>query len=276
MNHLLTLPALLGVVVLVAIGTAAPARADDALKGVLEEVARRRIYFGHQSVGLNLLEGLRELAAQEGVPLRIADAQAAGVQAGTLAHAPVAENGDPLRKLRSFEQAFSTGQAAGADIALVKFCYVDVRATTDVAALFDAYRRSLAKLQAAHPETTFLHVTLPLQRVEQGVRGFAKRVLGRTLWGTDHNARREEFNDLLRNAYAGKEPLFDLARAEATRPDGTTETSAWNGRPVRALVPEYTDDGGHLNRTGRMRAARELAAAIAAIPRRDAEAASAR
>ncbi len=34
---------------------------------------RERIYFGHQSVGANLLQGVAELAAEEGVPIRIPD-----------------------------------------------------------------------------------------------------------------------------------------------------------------------------------------------------------
>lgn len=35
--------------------------------------------------------------------------------------------------------------------------------------------------------------------------------------------RSHRYNNLLRAAYAGKEPIFDLAAMEATRPDGTPE-----------------------------------------------------
>ena len=271
MTHsFLVVQALLGASALVALGAATRARADEPLKATLQEVAGRRIFFGHQSVGLNLLDGLRQLAEREGVPLRIVDAGPAGVGAGTLAHAAMAENGDPRRKLRSFAGAITSGVAVGADLAFVKFCYVDVTADTDVTALFASYQETMAAVQAASPGTIILHVTLPLQTVEGGVRGWLKRLLGKPLWGTAHNARREEYNELLRRAYAGKAPLFDLARVESTRPDGTAQTVRWNGGEVRALVPAFTDDGGHLNEAGRLRAARELAAAIAAAPRRDA------
>jgi hypothetical protein len=215
---------------------------------------------------MNLVEGLQELARQESVPLRIVEAPR-GVEAGTFAHAFMDRNGDPMLKLRSFGQAFASGAAAGAELAFVKFCYVDITAETDVAALFAAYGKALGELQAANPGTTFIHVTAPLQTVESGPKAWAKKLLGRPLWGSQHNARREEFNDLLRREYGGKAPLFDLARVESTRADGTAETSSWNGREVRALVPAYTDDGGHLNAEGRLRAARALVAALAAAPR---------
>lgn len=266
-THALAVQAALGLAAMLAAGAATQARAETALRGTLQAVAERRIYFGHQSVGMNLLEGLQELARTEGVALQVVEAKPPGVRPGTLSHGFLEENGAPLKKLGAFSRAFSGGAATGADVAFMKFCYVDITEATDVAALFAAYQRTVAEVQAASPATTFVHVTAPLQTVEGGVKGLAKRLLGKPLWGSQHNARREEFNDLLRRTYAGKAPLFDLARVEATRPDGGAETSAWQGRQVRTLVPAYTDDGGHLNAEGRRRAAQELAAVLASVPR---------
>ncbi|MFY3745942.1 hypothetical protein ACOQFB_18670 [Anaeromyxobacter sp. Red801] len=267
----LAVHALLGLAALLAATVAARARAEPGDRRDLQALAERRVFFGHQSVGENVIEGLQALAAQEGVPLRVVEARAPGVAAGTFAHEVVAENGDPLRKLRSFAAALGPGgEGAGAEVALLKFCYVDIRADTDVAALFAAYRKTIGELQAANPATTFVHVTAPLQTVEDGVRGWAKELLGKPRWGTQHNARREEFNALMRREYGGNAPLFDLARVESTRPDGSVETSAWQGGAVPALVPAYTDDGGHLNAEGRARAARALAAVIASVPRQPA------
>lgn len=42
-------------------------------KGDLETIARSRLYFGHQSVGGNVLEGLASLAKEHGVRLRIVE-----------------------------------------------------------------------------------------------------------------------------------------------------------------------------------------------------------
>ncbi|MCM2333136.1 MAG: hypothetical protein NDI82_04220 [Anaeromyxobacteraceae bacterium] len=242
------------------------ARAEPAVKSGLQALSGRRVFFGHQSVGSNVLDGVRDLAALEGAALRVTEARASGVPAGTLVHLPLAENGDPFRKLHSFVQAFASGEAAGADLALMKFCYVDVTASTDVAALFAAYQRTVAEVEARSPGTTVVHVTVPLQTVEGGLKAWLKGLLGRPIGGAEHNARREAYNDLLRAAYQGRAPLFDLALAESTRPDGSAETITWRGRPLRALVPAYTGDGGHLNEEGRRAAARALVAALAAAP----------
>jgi lysophospholipase L1-like esterase len=159
--------------------------------------------------------------------------------------------------------------AAPVDVALLKFCYVDIEPGTDVKALFAAYRRTLAELHESHPATVFVHVTLPLNGEPKtgwraGWKALARRLLGRPPAGMAENARREEYNRMVREAYGGREPLFDLARIESTAPDGTPVRERWRGLAAPALAPEYTEDGGHLNADGRRRAARELIAVLAA------------
>lgn len=239
--------------------------ADDAgLRPELERVSRLRVFFGHQSVGVNLLDGLRDLAAREGVALRIAEVpSASGIPPGTFAHGFMPENGNPGLKLESFERAFRTDGAEEADVAFLKFCYVDFDQKSDVRAIFDRYQATLRALQSAHPRTRFVHVTVPLTTVQGGWKALLKRLLGRPPYGFLENARREELNELLRKAYAGREPLFDLARIESIAPDGAAQTYHWKGRAVPTLYPGYTDDGGHLSRQGRTRAARALVAVLA-------------
>ena len=219
-----------------------------ALRADLERIAHERIYFGHQSVGANILEGVRQLADGADVPLHIADEF-------------LAENGEPLRKLASFKSAL--GQGSHAEIALMKFCYVDVNGDTDASALFERYRATIDELRANNPRTTFVHVTLPLTTAQTGWKALAKRMLGRAPYGTIENLRREEYNTLLRRAYRGREPIFDLARVESTAPDGSTASVNWNGRTAPVMVAAYTDDGGHLNAKGKLLAARELIAILA-------------
>jgi hypothetical protein len=229
--------------------TLAVQAADGALRADLERIAHAPIYFGHQSVGANILEGVRQLADGAGVPLHIA-------------HGFLAENGEPLRKLASFKSAL--GEGSHVDIALMKFCYVDVNSDTDASALFERYRTAIAELRAKNPRTTFVHVTLPLTTAQTGWKALAKRMLGRAPYGTIENLRREEYNTLLRRAFRGREPIFDLARVESTAPDGTTASVNWNGTSAPVMVAAYTDDGGHLNAKGKLLAARELIAVLAA------------
>ncbi len=255
-----------------AVIAAAPGVGAGNERADLEAVAKRRIYFGHMSVGSNVMEGVRMLAEEEKVPLRVLfGAPPLPASGGAFMHGAVPENGDPLRKLESFARNLGPRTDVDPEIALVKFCYVDFDARTDAAALFARYRAAIAEQKARHPATTFVHVTAPLTKVvlEGGARAFAKRILGRVPREVLENAQREEYNDLLRKAYRG-EPVFDLAAIESTHPDGRRESVELEGRAVPALVPAYTDDGGHLNREGRLRAARALVGVLARVPPRGA------
>lgn len=257
---------LVGAALIALQGVARAATPTDASEA-LRKLAQRRIFFAHQSVGGNILEGLQQAAVSSGVNLRVVEAPAAGAPAapGTVLHALVGDNGQPDRKLDDFERLLDGGLAAQVDVALVKFCYVDVDARTDVRPLFERYLSRLAALRARHPGVTFVHVTVPITVVQSGPRAWVKRVLGRAPWGHDDNVRREAFNALLRQEYAGKEPLFDLAEVEATRPDGRRETYEANGTAIPRLVGAYTDDGGHLNAAGRAHVASAFAAFLASL-----------
>jgi hypothetical protein len=241
------------ILAMAAAGGAHAQGADARLRAELERVAQQRIFFGHQSVGENVLDGLRRLAAGAGVQIRVADKL-------------IGENRHPLGKLEDFERSLQAQPAV--QIALMKFCYLDIDERTDVKALFASYRATLERLKAQHPRTTFVHVTAPLTRVQGGAKGFVKRLLGRAPYGALENQRREEYNALLRQAYGGREPLFDIARIESTAPDGKAATAEWQGRAVPRLADALTDDGHHLNDAGRLRAARELVAVLAAVPAR--------
>ena len=109
-------------------------------------------------------------------------------------------------------------QSAGLDIAFMKFCFVDFNPKTDVKELFAHYQATIDDLRTRNPGTTFIHVTVPLTGEQGGLKEFVKRLLGRAPYGIMENIRREEYNALLRQAYRGREPIFDLARVEFNRP----------------------------------------------------------
>jgi hypothetical protein len=221
----------------------------------LKAIASSTVFFGHQSVGGNVLDALRAMSREQGVELRIAELKsAAELRPGTFGHLLVAENGDPRRKLASFTTALGGGDP---DIALVKFCYVDFDADTDARALFAAYEETLRDLRAKHPRTTFVHVTVPLQAEEGILKSLAKQLLGKRSGAVPSNARREEYNALLRASFAS-EPVFDLARVESTDSSGQPVSAKLGGKVVPMLAPEYTEDGGHLNAAGSWRAALAL------------------
>ena len=231
-------------------------------------LAAKRIFFGHQSVGDNVMEGVRDLVrAEPRLGLRIAEgADALDGGAGVFAHGRIGRNGDPGLKTDEFARLIAGPLRGKVDVAFHKYCYADLLETTDVPAVFDHYQKTMARLRAECPEVVFVHVTTPLVRVQSGPRALIKRLLGRSPGRYGGNFARERFNDLMRKTYAGREPLYDLAAVESTRPDGRREVIRSGGRSGYALVPAYTEDGSHLNETGRRRAAEELLAVLAWLP----------
>jgi lysophospholipase L1-like esterase len=237
--------------------------ADRLEPGRLQALAGKTIFFGHQSVGQNIVEGARELAgALEMGGLRIVEAeQPDRVQPGAFLHAHVGRNGDPASKVRDFshylEQVSSAG-GTGPDFAFVKLCFVDIGIQTDVEEVFTMYKESMARLEAAHPQTTFVHFTVPLTVKSSGLKPLIKRVLGQPVYGVNDNIKREQYNQLVREYYDGKEPVFDLAEIESTLPDGSRVAYRKGDSTYYALAKEYTGDGGHLNQAGRRIAAEHL------------------
>ena len=240
---------------------------DNMLHKQLERVAQQKIFFGHQSVGVNLLDGIKQLANFTGVPLRIVEvADAKFVEPGMIGQTFIAENGYPLKKLKNFETAMGQNKT-GVDIALMKFCFIDFTADTDAKMLFSNYQATIQTLKLKNPNTHFVHVTAPLTIVEGGLMAKFKYFLGiAPLYGTYENLRRDEYNILVRQTYKGHEPLFDLARVESTKEDGSLEKVSWKGKDIPVLIPAYSDDGGHLNDIGKNLASRELIRVLASVP----------
>ncbi|MBM4332165.1 MAG: hypothetical protein FJ117_13250 [Deltaproteobacteria bacterium] len=240
-------------------GSAFPALTDVNTSS-WKKLAGKRIFFGHQSVGANIIAGLGDLAGEYGyIHLRIVEGTAPEVfNNPAFLHAKIGSNTKPQSKIDAFSALVLGGLGEKTDIAFFKLCYLDITADTDVQKLFRNYREHLSRLKAARPDVMFLNITVPLTTVQTGIKAWIKKLLGKPLGGHKDNIKRGEFNDLLRSTYRGKEPIFDLAKIESTRPDGSRASYAKDGKQYDCLAPEYTDDGGHLNAQGRRIAAEQL------------------
>lgn len=225
--------------------------------------AERRIFFGHQSVGKNVLSGVPEVYAVAQLPTpSLVDLGAGAVLPGepgapVLAHAYIGENGAPLGKLTDFDTRLRTGLADQLDVAVLKFCYLDITGQTDVDALFETYRQTLADLERDYPNLRFVHVTAPVKTEPTDLKWRVKEVLGRP----NDNAAREQYNALMRAEYAD-DLLLDLAAIEATAPDGTVTIVSHAGQQHLALAPQNASDSGHLNATGATAAAERFLALV--------------
>jgi len=233
---------------------------NDVPASSWEKLSKKKIFFGHQSVGFNIIEGLKDLMKENPhIKLNIVETNNPDAfNKGIFAHSRVGKNVDPKSKIDEFAKFTEQGIGENADIAFFKFCYVDVKSETDSQKVFDDYKKSMTLLNKQYPKTQFIHVTVPLKQKQTSPKAWIKKIIGRPIGGYDDNIKRTEFNELLINEYDGKEPIYDLAKIESTRPDGKRETFSSDGKTYYALVPGYTYDGGHLNETGRKKAAEQL------------------
>jgi hypothetical protein len=243
---------------------------DESLQADLHAVAAARVCFGHQSVGANILEGVRDLQdAMARPPIRIVELNSPQATSGrgVLLHTKVGQNEKPAAKCEDFRRILDELKGC-VDVALFKFCYVDFNDSSDASAIFEIYARTMDDLKRRHPEVTFVHVTVPLRTVDRGPGVWTRELLGRRNRAKHANARRGEFNRLMRERYA-KDPIFDLAASMSTYPDGRRKSFRLDGTTYYALVPAYTDDGGHLNAAGRTHVAADFIHALAGALRRD-------
>jgi hypothetical protein len=226
----------------------------------LAKLAQAKIYFGHQSVGNNIMAGVGDLIRQNPrLKLEIEETAApAGLQNAVFAHGPVGKNENPASKIDDFAAKIKAGVGGSADIAFFKFCYIDIMADRNIDELFTHYQKTMSDLKKSYPKTTIVHVTVPLTIVQTGPKVFIKKMIGRAPGGFEENAKRNEYNRKLRQAYDGKEPVFDLAKIESIYADGSRATFDWQRQTYERMIPEYGSDGRHLNEPGRQLVAEHL------------------
>lgn len=234
----------------------APAEIASPLSSELKEVARKKIYFGHQSVGFNIVDGINDIIEiHQGSGLNLVKTNdPLAFKVAVFAHFTVGENGDPISKINDFERSMDKGIGGNAGIAFFKFCYVDINRTTSTEKIFATYKSTIERLKNKYPKTRFVHLTVPLTVSKFSLRSLINKVTGRE----DNNIRRNMFNEMIIQEYKSKDPIFDLAAFESTYPNGNRSAFSGGGKTYYSLVPEYTDDDGHLNERGRRIVAAKL------------------
>ena len=224
----------------------------------LQKVSQGRIFFGHQSVGADIVHGMERIAEQSGgVKLNIVEIGKENFPVKNFfAHGKIGKNESPKSKCEAFQAILRSGLGDKVDIALFKFCYIDIRDRNNEKAIMHLYKSTLETLKSEYPKVKFIAVTVPLTSNESAWKYMAKKMLGRET-ERRNNIRRNQFNELLRETFK-KETVFDLATIESKRPDGSREKFNGEKDTYYSLVPEYSTDGSHLNDYGSQRAAKEL------------------
>jgi hypothetical protein len=226
-----------------------------------DATAKRSVFFGHQSVGENMLDGLRRISEFEHWPaLRVVELSGEeSIEGPMLAHAKIGQNGDPQSKVRGFQQAMDAGIGRRVDIALMKYCFWDVRRETNVEAVFSDYRKTMDDLARRYPNVIFVHTTVPLVAADVDWRARIRRLLGMSTSTDADNAVRETLNRKIRETYGASQVLLDIAKAES-------ESGRASNPPQ--LAEELSSDGAHLNDTGRRRVGAAFVKALSAASSR--------
>jgi len=246
---------------------------DDVPAESWAKLADRKIFFGHKSVGYNIIDGIADVMNEHDyIKLNVVVGQEPTTfDLPVLAHSHVGMNTDPVSKIRSFMNIMDNGMGSKVDIAFFKFCYVDIMRDSDPQEIFNCYRAAFEELKNRYPDTKFLHITVPICSVPKGVKRNLKQSV-KLLIGMpgvlDDNMMRKRYNKLLRDAYSKTEPFFDLALIESVNPDGFRCYAAKGTEKVNVMASEYTEDGGHLNIRGRRKVAEQLLIILAQMTNR--------
>ena len=215
-----------------------------------DALAQKKIYFGHQSVGQNIIEGLEKvLQSSPTIRLNIREtANPRDFEAPVFAHSRIGKNRDPKGKIDHFRQLMEGGIGQTADVVFFKLCYVDVDQASEIESLIDHYDKILSDLKEKFPNLVIIPVTVPLTNATPGVKAKIKRLLGRGPALKADNIKRNTINDRMRKKYGAA--IWDLADAEATTSEGTKVAYQDKRGTFSLLNRLYTSDGGHLNMTG--------------------------
>jgi len=245
---------------------------DDVPKEYWIKLAEKRIFFGHKSVGANIVDGINNVIKQHDyIKLNIIEtSNPADFRQPIFAHSSVGRNTEPDSKIESFRDIMNSGVGEKVDIAFFKFCFVDVRRDAKPREILDDYKALMQDMEGRYPQTRFLHVTIPLTSGPRGVKGrskeYVKLLIGRPRTGDlDANAMRQNYNTLLNDAYSETRDVFDLALIESVNPSGLGCYSDKGTQKVPVLAPEYTEDGGHLNDQGSRKVAEQLLITLAEV-----------
>ena len=184
---------------------------SDIPESTWKKLSQKTIYFGHQSVGNNIIDGVNKIMENNDViKLNIKntnDVQTSDVP--VFAHSDIGKNDDIDSKLNDFSKNIRKGFGDKADIAFLKLCFWDVRRKTDVNKVFNDYKKTMTSLKKEYPNTKFVHLTVPLMSRSNGFVAKIKRMIKPDNDDLD-NIKRNELNTLIINEYGNKEPVFDV------------------------------------------------------------------
>ena len=230
----------------------------------IRNISNTNIFFGHRSVGDNIIEGIKKAALQNNVDsIAIFNMQSfEKFPEKYFVHSYIGSNGDPKSKIEDFKKVVFQLAPQNLNIAFMKLCFVDIKSNTNLNNVFNHYVATIESLKSRYPNLIIIHFTVPLTSKRTLVMAIKDFIKGRPNTSLMDNVARNKYNQFLLAKYPANE-IFDLAKIESTYPDGKREESNSNGQKCFCLIKDYTDDGGHLNQKGQLIVAEKLISFLA-------------
>jgi hypothetical protein len=232
---------------------------NDFQKSKLEKLSKKRIYYGHRSIGNNIITGIRDLM-KENSQIKfniIKPGDRVNHKEGFFMHSMISQNASPKSIADDYEKLMSEVSGEYFDIVFIR--YTPFYDKSDLKDIFADYKETLRLLKNKYPKTIFVHGTFPLNRSKTSWKTWIKKIFGKKdIWEYEQNIKVNEFNKLLRKEYYAKEPFFDIAKFQSTYPNGKRSTFTKDGKTYFHTVSDYTYDGVHLNERGRKIVAEQL------------------
>ena len=229
---------------LLVVGLSEEARCDNrvdnmkSISGITQDkwdmLASKRMYFGHQSVGFNIIAGVNDILERNSfINLDIKDLdKVEDLSKPFLAHSAVGRNRFPDEKVSAFSEVMLSDFGGHVDVAFLKFCYVDAKEGANVEQMLAVYDRGIEEIRKARPNVVIVHFTIPIRAIPNGFvdrtkRRFGVGVLHKKAMG---NIVKRDFNSLLLAKYGDKDLVFDIAKIESTAQNGESCTFRYKGR----------------------------------------------
>jgi hypothetical protein len=217
-------------------------------------IVNRRILFGHQSVGENILKGVA-LIAPDVKQVSLTPNDSALYSDKGILHFKVGQNREPIGKIDHFRKEIIDRKWGGrVDLAVMKFCYIDFDKSTDIKKVFEYYVSNIDIIKNVYPDLSIVHCTVPITVHRNDLRSIIRNMVR----GDVENIKRCEFNSMLVQKYKGSDPLFDIACIESSIPNDGREVRMFKGKKYYTLFKGYTYDGAHLNENGQNIAAKKF------------------
>ena len=225
-------------------------KADGSLvqiipQAYLDQARQLKVLFCHASVGgtvMNGMVGRNGLADKNPERYRItrqqnADATWFDTNVGIIdiSHTGWPLNGSKILGFDNHIRDLGYGAPLRANVAFMKYCYIDWQTGTDVQQRWDEYRMAMEALETDFPDITFVWWTTAVNTAG------------------DAGDVREAFNDLLREYCINKgKILFDLADIESHDAQGNP---CYDDIGAEGLYAGYAVDGAHPKGVGQLQLA---------------------